>query len=107
MNYVCRLGAAVVVETGNFSLKAFSRIYYNPLCFLQYFSEITPPDEFNRVIQLTIYCIVGIYYKGNFCEWAIKCLQNKYLRILKMLYWGNKKSVPLGNKYLLDINIYK
>ena len=44
-----RLGAAVVVETGNFSLNMFDNIYYNPLCFLQYYNALIPPTLLDHV----------------------------------------------------------
>ena len=63
--FVYRLGAAVVVETGNFSLNMFNNIYYNPLCFLQYYNALIPPTLLDHVCVYTY-----IHEHSNVCTYV-------------------------------------
>ena len=63
--FVYRLGAAVVVETGNFSLNMFNNIYYNPLCFLQYYNALIPPTLLDHVCVYTY-----VHEHSNVCTYV-------------------------------------
>ena len=50
MWYLYRAGAGMVVSSKYVIPSVFENNYFNPLCFLQYYNPIIPPNQWKEVL---------------------------------------------------------
>ncbi len=52
----CSLGAALVVDTHTAVPDVYSQLLHNPLCVLLYENRTQPPDQWENVCSVVLFC---------------------------------------------------
>lgn len=75
MWYLYRAGAGMVVSSKYVIPSVFENNYFNPLCFLQYYNPITPPNQWKEVL-MCVYIVTYVCYLHNY-----KAIEVNYVTI--------------------------
>ena len=87
--YIVSFGAAITVFSGTLP-ETFSNVLYNPLCFLVYEFEQTPPNEWNVCYYNAVHEILNKYI-------SIMIMYNMFVAIMQVSLNFIGNSATLGS----------